>query len=259
KQSYGVLMKDKELMLLPLLSTLAMLVVAASFFFGLGLHDDGAWSDDDPVIKVGGFAFYLVTYAVGIFFQAAVIAGASERLSGGDPTLGSSIAAAARRLPAILAWSVVAATVGLVIRSVQERSELVGRIVMGLLGAVWSLAVFFMVPVLIMERESLPGSFKRSWALFKQTWGEMFVGNIGFGLLGFLLALPILAVALLLFLATDLAWVAIVFGVLGVGVLSLFLSTLQGVWVASLYRYATAGEVPDGFDQDLLQAAFRRK
>lgn len=259
KQSYGVLMKDKELMLLPVISTLAILVVAASFAFGLGLTEEGSWSEEDPVVQAGGFAFYLVTYAIGIFFQAAVIAGASERLRGGDPTLGSAIGAAAKRLPAILMWSVVAATVGMVIRSVQERSELVGRIVMAIVGAVWSLAIFFMVPVLVMERESLPRSFQRSWGLFKETWGEMFVGNVGFGLLGILLALPIIALALLAFVATGAVWIAAAIGVVGVGGLSVFLSTLQGVWVASLYRYATAGEAPEGIDLDLLQQAFRPK
>ncbi len=258
KQSHSVLMKDKELMLLPIISSVLIMAVLASFVFGMGLTNAESLDEDDPVLAVAGFAFYVVTYAIGIFFQGAVIAGASERLAGGDPTVGSSLRAAAKRWPAFLLWGLIAATVGMLIRNLQERSALVGKIVMGLIGMVWSLAIFFMVPVLVMEHEGVGGSMKRSWALFKKTWGETVVGNLGFGLLGVVLALPIVAVSFALF-ALGLHLVGIVTGVLGIACLGLFLSTLQGVWVASLYRYATVGEVAEGFDEKLLQQAFRKR
>jgi hypothetical protein len=37
--------------------------------------------------------------------------------------------------------------------------------------------------------------------------------------------------------------------------LMIFFSTLQGIFVASLYRYATEGDAP-GFDPDLFRDAF---
>lgn len=257
KQSYGVLMKDKELMLLPFFSMLCIGLVMASFVLGMGLLD-GNVSDEDPVLYIGGFLFYVITYTIGLFFQGAVIAGASERMRGGDPTLGSALGAAAKRLPAFIIWGIIAATVGMIIRNIQERSEVVGKIVMGIVGAVWSLAIFFMVPVIVMESEGVGGSFKRSWALFKKTWGEMVVGNLGFGLLGFLLMLPAFGIAALIWMA-GLHVVAVIVGILLVAAMSMFLSALQGVWVASLYRYATAGEVPDGFDKELFDLAFKPK
>lgn len=258
KQSFGVLMKDKELMLLPVISSVLILVVLASFLVPLGAFGAEGIDEDDPMLAIGGFVFYVITYTIGIFFQGAVIAGASERLAGGDPTVGSSIRAAAKRWPAFVVWGLIGATVGMLIRSVQERSELVGRIVMGLIGMVWSVGIFFMVPVLVMEREGVGGSLKRSWALVKATWGEAVIGNMGFGLLGILLGLPIVAVAFGL-VSLGLPMVGIVVGVLGVAMLGLFLSTLQGIWLASLYRYATAGEVPEGYDEDLFREAFRSK
>lgn len=256
KQSQAVLMKDKELMILPLISSLMILIVLLSFVFGFQFTNLEALDQDETRLGLISFAFYVITYTIGIFFQGAVIAGASQRLAGGDPTVGSSIGAAARRLPAFLAWGLIAATVGLAIRNLQERSEVIGKFLLGLLGMVWSLAVFFVVPVIVMEDKSVPGSISRSWSLFKKTWGETVIGNMGLGLLGFLLSIPILVIVALLILA-HLVIPAIVIGVLAVGVLSMYLSALQGVWVASLYRYATSDEIPDGFDPELVRAAFR--
>ncbi len=261
KQSYRVLMLDKELMVLPLISMLACLVVMASFAFGAFQYSDGgerALQQDDPVLWVGGLAFYVVVYTVGFFFQAAVIAGATERLQGGDPTVGSALSAAWRRFPAILLWGVIAGTVGMLLRSIQERSELLGRIVVGLIGAAWSLATFFMVPVLVMEEESVGDSFKRSWALFKQTWGETFAGSVGFGIASVLLSLPVIALALLFF-SINMPIVGVVVGGLGLTLIGLFIQALHGVWVAALYRYATQGDVPEGYDPELIAAAFKPK
>jgi hypothetical protein len=101
-----------------------------------------------------------------------VIAGATERLRGGDPTVGSALSAAARRLGPILMWALVAATVGTILRSIQQPVGFVGKIVVALAGAAWSLATFFIVPVLVLEERSVADSFKRSVSIFKTTWGE---------------------------------------------------------------------------------------
>jgi hypothetical protein len=257
KTSYRVLMKDKELLVLPVVSGLAILAVCASFFFGMDLGDRDL-DRDQGALALPTFLFYVVTYTISFFFQAAIVAGASERLAGGDPTLGSALGAAGRRFPALLAWGVIAATVGMLIRAVQERSELVGKIVMGLIGVVWSLATVFMVPVLVMERQPVGASFKRSWSLFKQTWGESVVGSAGIGIVGFLGFVALAGIVALLAVA-KLALAAVVVAVLGFAMLMVLLSALQAVYVASLYRYATTGEVTAGFDRELLEHAFAAK
>ncbi|MDJ0522805.1 MAG: DUF6159 family protein [Planctomycetota bacterium] len=259
KQSWKVLMQDKELMILPLLSGLCILVIVASFALPVFMNGT-TWAEGQPewVWYAATFAFYVIAYTITFFFQAAVIAGASERMSGGDPTLGSALGAAAKRLPSLFLWGVVAATVGMIIRAIEERSELVGRIAMFIVGAAWSLATFFMVPVLVMERESLGKSFKRSWGIFKETWGETVVGAGGLGIAGFLLSLPVILLAGWL-LSMGMVWPAIIIGVLGLATVSVVFSALQGVYVAAVYRYATAQDSPAGFDESVLRDAFRPK
>lgn len=258
KQSYGVLMKDKELMLLPLMSGICVVAILASFVFGMGLHqgDAAAFDSQQGQIKMAvvGFLFYVVSYTIAFFFQAALVAGALERMRGGDPTLGSALGAASKRFGSLLMWGVVSATVGMILRAIQDRSKFVGKLVAGLLGAAWTLATFFVVPVLVMERMSIGASFKESARLFKQTWGETLSGTIGFGLFGFLLALPVGLITYLLLGVNQTA--AIVVGVLGFSAIGVFMSALQGVFVASLYRYAKDEQAPLGFESGQLEKVF---
>ena len=152
-------------------------------------------------------------------------------------------------------WAVVAATVGTILRAIHDRSGFIGRIVVALLGAAWSLATFLIVPVLVFEHLSVGDSFKRSWAVFKKTWGETVVGSAGVGIVAFLAWLTLGVVVMLLF-AMKAVWTAVIVGVSGGICLMLFFAALQGVYVASLYRYATEGKEAGGFDHDLLANAF---
>lgn len=257
KASWSVLKTDKELAILPLISGLVMLVVCASFVLGMGLHR-GAPDELETRHVLPTLLFYVVSSCVAFFFQAALVAGALERLSGGDPTLGSSLRAAARRLGPILMWGAVAGTVGMLLRAIQERSNALGKIVTGLIGVAWSLATYFMVPVLVMEKRPLGDSFRASWTLFKKTWGESVVGNLGLGLFGFLGFLLVGGLTALL-VKVGLTIVAVIFAVVGFVTLMCVLSALSGIWLAAVYRYATTGQVSGGFDREALVGAFRAK
>ncbi len=252
-QSYRILMKDKELMVLPLLSGLVIVAVVTGVGFGFGF-DPQLIEERGPGLYVPMFLIYVVTYTIGIFFQAAVIAGATERMRGGDPTVRSALSAASRRLGSILAWAIVAATVGMIIRAIHDRLGFVGKIIASLLGAAWSLATFFVVPVLVLEERSIGDSFTRSVSVFKKTWGETVVGGVSLGMAALCAWVTLVAVAgLIAMVAGEVALV--VFGV-GAIMLMIFFSALQGVYVASLFRYATDGQADPGFDSDLFSQAF---
>jgi Family of unknown function (DUF6159) len=252
-ESYRILMQDKELMVLPLISGAIIAAVVISFAFGFGI-DASRVERLGPDVYLPFFLMYVVTYAIGIFFQAAVVAGATERMRGGDPTVASALSAAARRLGPILMWAVVAGTVGMIIRAIQDRVGFVGKIIAGLIGAAWSLATFFVVPVLVLEERSIGESFTRSVSVFKQTWGETVAGGASLGVAAMCAWVTLVAiVGLLAYVVGMIALV--VFGV-GAILLMIFFSALQGVYVASLFQYATGGRAPSGFDGDLLKHAF---
>ena len=255
--SYRILLRDKELIVLPVISMSVIGLVILSFVFGLGITSSRVETGGLEVY-IPMFLAYVVTYTVGIFTQAAVVAGATERISGGDPTVGSALAAAARRLNSIVAWGIFAATVGTIIRAIQDRAGAFGKIVAILGGAAWSLATFFIVPVLVFEDRSVRESLRRSATLVKDVWGESIAGGATLGLANLILVIPAAVFAGL---------VALTYGrIAGIGlfitlmvVLSIFFTTLQGIYLATLYRYATAGWVPAGFDGELLRQAFVSK
>jgi hypothetical protein len=258
KQSYRILMKDKELLILPVLSGLTVLVLVATFAFGIRAFDTDAPGGDGKAYILPVLLLYIAGYTAVIFFQAAIIAGASERLGGGDPTLGSALRAAAKRFPSILMWGAVAGTVGLLLKMLQDRSEGIGRFLTGVIGVAWSLATFFIVPVLVMEGRTVGESFRESWRLFKGTWGETVIGTGGLGFVSFLCTLPFLGIGYLLY-SRGMEVAAFAVGLTGVAVVSVFFSALQGVYVAALYRYARTREVAEGFDQALVSGAFVAK
>src|SRR5436190_4478009 len=90
KASSTVLRQDKELLLFPLFSAIAALLVSASFL--IPLFVTGAFEHADSHSGNTGtwivlFLFYLSQYFVIFFFNAALIGAALIRLDGGDPTV----------------------------------------------------------------------------------------------------------------------------------------------------------------------------
>src|SRR5436853_7894874 len=102
-------------------------------------------------------------------------------MDGGALNVKDGFRGAFRNLGSILAWSFVAATVGMILRVIERRAGFIGRIVTGLLGVAWTMLTYFVVPVMIFEGAGVGRAIKRSGELFKKTWGEAVVGSGGMG------------------------------------------------------------------------------
>ena len=264
KASASVLRADKELMLFPILSSLATLLVLATFalpVFALKLFADGF----NVFGAVIGFAFYFCQYSVIVFFNSALVAAATIRLEGGDPTFSDGIRAAKARLPAILGYAAIAATVGVLLQSLKNRdNNVIVRMIGSGLGMAWTLATFLVVPVLVNREIGPVDALKESVVLLKKTWGENAIGNVG---IGAAFSLITTFVVLLGILATFLAWqasMALAIGVaatflIGVLVLGVTQAALSGIYSAALYRYAVSHEAPAEFRGMALESAFAPK
>ncbi|MCG6956797.1 MAG: DUF6159 family protein [Gemmatimonadetes bacterium] len=266
KASANVLRLDKELMVFPLLSGIATVLVTVSFILPFavtgGLH---AFDRDDAryLAYVVGFFFYLVQYVVIFFFNSALVGAALIRLAGGDPTLSDGLAIAGKRFPSILGYAALAATVGMVVRFISERSGILGRLVVGAVGMAWSLATYLAVPVLVTEDIGPLDAVAESAALFRRTWGEQVVGNFGMGWAAAIVTiawvlLSLSFITLASHLTTAVMAAAWVVAVSGFVLLALVSSALKGVYTAALYRYASTGEA-GFFDPAVMSGAFRPK
>ena len=270
KQSLEVLKLDKELLLFPILSGAACLVAMASFavpvyFSGMleGLAAEEVAPSTQIIMGVLGFLFYFVTYFIIIFFNSALVACAIIRLKGGDPTVGDGFGAAMDRLPQIAGWALVAATVGMILKIIESRSEKVGAIVASVLGMAWSITTFFVIPVLVVEKTGPINAVKRSVAVMKKTWGESLGANMGIGFITFLASLiailPIGSGMALMSASPLLGGILVGIGILWVLFVSLVSSALGSIMLAALYIYAAEGKMPQHYKPNLIEGAFSTK
>jgi hypothetical protein len=265
-ECWQVLRQDKSLLLFPLISGFCCLLLLASF--AIPLYATGDWqppghdaTTQRQVAYYGTlFAFYVCNYFVVVFFNAAIVACAAIRIGGGNPTLADGLRAASSRLPVIAGWALVSATVGLILRIIEDRSDKIGQIVAGLLGMAWTVVSFLVVPILVIENKGPIAALRDSTALLKKTWGEQLVGNFSFGGIFFLLSIPaFLLVILGFYLGGAVAGIAcIVLAVIYFIVLALVQSALQAIFQTALYIYARDGQVPEGFHAEVLESAMRR-
>ncbi len=271
KQSFAILNKDEELMLLPILSAVSCILVSASILGAGGLYaypqiqaaaaEQLAWRPSHAMLAGFVFLLYLVNYFVIIFFNTALVSAASARLEDGNPTVRDGLRVAWRRLGVIFQWALVAATVGMLLRMIEERSGFIGRLVAGIVGMAWTLATFFVVPVLAFEDLGPVEAVERSIELFRKNWGEEVVGTFSFGLIFFLLALPGILLPLLgsslagAYGATIGATLMVVYFV----VLAVVNSSAQGIFLAALYRYDKTGGISQGFSQSTFSSAWQPK
>ncbi len=274
KQSWHVLMLDKSLLLFPLISGIACFFVMASFAVPLwasGYHvvlmDEGAdgMSQTQQIIGYAIlFAYYFVNYFVIIFFNSGLIACAVIRFKGGNPTVADGFAAAFARVPQIAAWALVAATVGLILKIIESRSQRVGQIVASLLGMAWSAVTYFVIPVIVVEKTGPIDAAKRSLQVLKKTWGEALVANFGIGIIMFLATLVALIplVVGMGAIAAGTVWlgiIGVIVGVVALLLVSLIGSALNTIIIGALYLYAAEGTAPRQFDDELLRGAFRHE
>jgi hypothetical protein len=267
KASANVLRADKELLIFPIISSIGLLLVTAVFIipFFVSAALDSVFLED---VQIAGFvvlfAYYIVQYTVIFFANTALVGAAMIRLQGGDPTVRDGIDVALKNFGAILGYALIAATVGVLLKAVNDRSKGFGRFIVSLIGTAWNIATYLVVPILAVEGIGPIDAVKRSVELLKRTWGEQIAGNLGLGAitgLAFFITILVgggaiyLAVMLDLGLAVIIALGVLVF--IALGILGLISSALNGIYSAAVYQYATTGETGGFFEDELVRNAFR--
>ncbi len=263
KASAAVLRSDKELLVFPIISGIAALIVLATFaipIVSLKLFEGGT----GPLGYVLGFLFYLCQYFVIFFFNSALVGAAMIRLNGGDPTVADGLRIARERMLPILGYAAIAATVGLLLQFLKNKDNFVIRMLGSLLGTAWTVASFLVVPVLVANKIGPIDAVKKSIELLKTTWGENAVGQLGIGFVfGFIMAGVIIVGALLSILGFTvspyLGGSLVALTILTALTVAIIQSALSGVYAAALYRFANDGVAPQGFESMGLQTAFQAK
>jgi hypothetical protein len=287
QKCWRALKQNPQLMIFPLLSSIAAVIFAILFaipvlstlFLLYGEQsnfDIEKYSDPEKWIIYGSmilliFLLYFVNYIVVIFSNTALVGVSLRLLRGESATIRDGIGIAMGHLRQIVGFALISATLGTVAqlsrRSAKEDPDneivrFVDMMVGDLLQGVWSVVVFFAIPVYIVENLGPLSSIHRSWHIFKQTWGENFTGKAVIGGVGCLVKLMLLAIIVALIAVTiatksiPLLGLTIFLGIISSTVLTLFNEAINGVFQASLYHYATTGDAGRFIENDLARNAF---
>ena len=253
RASWDVLRGDRSLVWLPIVSTAAILVFAGAIM--APAYASGMRASNRPELYLLLAVTYFVSVLIATFFNAAIVAAATDRMNGGAGRPRDGIQMAWSRIGALVLWAALSATVGLVLRAIEERAGFVGLILARVVGAAWSVVTFLVVPVLVFEPVGPVNAVKRSGTLFRQVWGEQLVGNGSISLAVMVMAVPVIVLCIIVGAAS--VPLAIALGVSAFVVLLAVGSALSGIFNAALYRFASSGQTMGPFSADDLQGAFR--
>jgi hypothetical protein len=269
KASWSIMMANRQLLLFPMIATIALLISSAAvggfgwgviYALGLDLSTELSTNNVPGVIVV--VLISLVGSIVTIYFNTALTGAVLRQIDGQSATLSDGLAVANSRKRAIIGWALVMTTVGLALAIIRDKGGLAGRVVAWIGDIAWTLATFFVVPVLATHDIGPIDALKESGRLFKRTWGEQVVGNAGIGLFSFIIGLPLVLVAFVVagigFATGSIPVIVLTLIVAGllIGLTVAIGSTLSGIYRTVLYRWATSGEVAAGFPQEAVRASF---
>lgn len=269
KKTFTVMKKDKEILLFPILSSIFSVVLFLVFFLPFLLSLETKESPGG-IGFVGVFIFYfLVTFAA-VFFNAGVVHITKTRFEGGDATFSDGIKVGLKHLKQIVAWSLLSATVGLILNILERQSRggtgIFARVAIRLVGAAWAIVSLFVVPAIVLKGYGPVKALKSSARAVKKTWGEALIKYYGLGIarMAFILA----GVFFLFLPGIGLGFGLELFGVglvlVGIFIVYLVLvliifSSANTVFNTALFMYADTGKIPEFYTKEELGHAFVKK
>lgn len=259
--SFKVLRENKQLILFPLLSGISMILVMGSFLVAMlgisGWDFDRVEEHNDWVYISITFLYYLINYFVVVFFNVALTHCTRLYFHGEEVTIRKGIDYSISRIGAIFSWAIFAATVGTILKYLEDNAGWLGRIVIGILGIAWSVTTFFVVPVIAYENLGPLGAFKRSAKLMKNKWGESAAATFNFTIIQ-VLAILLISLPLLIFGMAIHPIVGIALGLLSAFVIMAILSATQTIFISAIYHNIN-GDPVQHFNDQVVENLFVHK
>jgi len=259
--SFKVLKENKQLIIFPVLSGISLVLIMGSFVLVFLSANGWSFENAEDSGTIGNylylFLFYLVNYFIVVFFNMALIHCTRLYFRGEEVSINAGLRFSLSRIGTIFSWSVFAAIVGTILRIIQEESGIIGKIITGIIGIVWNIATFFVIPVIAYEDLGPIAAFKRSSQLMKQKWGESLGATFSFGLIQFL-AMIVLVIPLF-FIGNMIHPIGgIALAIMGVFIIATIFSAAQTIFVSAVYHNITDEPVKH-FNQQMIDGLFQKK
>lgn len=258
KSSFRVLREDTTILIFPILSGIFSLLIIGSFllpFFATGNLSSLRFLENQTGFI--GYIYLFLSYFLVLFFNSASVAYAIEVMRGGRPNISNALKIVTHRLTPLLGWTFIASTVGLIINSLENSSDTLGKVFSAFLGLSWTVISFLVLPILIVEGKGPITSLKLSTKMLKDSWGEQLIGHFSFGLLFVVLSVPI---ALVIFFSFQFGEAFAIAGV-GIGILLMIALgviqwSLQSIFMGAVYLFVREDNVPESFSLLQINNAF---
>jgi hypothetical protein len=251
KASWQVLRRHPQLMWFPILSILALFGVLMFIAPLLPTFDEF------PVLTILFVTF--VFELVQVFFMVALTNEALRALRGAPITVSGGLTAACGHVPSIASFAAVSATVGFVLNILGRSRHSLFRFARAVFGTGWSLVTYLAIPVMVQERRGGIPSMRRSGDLFRKTWGETALAEVGVRVIAqYAIILMLFLVVLLVDVFGESPFTVLLIVCIACGVVAL-ISSLEAIYRAALYVFASEGVVPEPFAGAELDAIWRAK
>jgi len=209
------------------------------------------------------FVTYLMSAFVLSYMQGVMTHIVYVRAHNGNATLGDGFKASKDQVGALFIWACITSTVGIILRIISDRSEKLTQIIAAILGVAWSVLTYFVVPSIIIDKKTGFNAVSHSGEVFKRTWGETNVTNIGIGLILFItiIAIALIFGGILIMTGSTIVvglTLGVIFGTAFIGFV-ITATVLEGVLKTLLYIYAREGVMPTNFDAELLTQILGKK
>ena len=189
KLGFSVIRADPEIMVYMLFSGIMSMIAAIGLLVvtgGMGFFLEG--EESSQVVGLAGtFMSYMAVAVITVFWNAAIIASAHQRLTTGEnPSFSYGIKQATKRLPQIILWGLISGTVGILIRSIESLSEsknmgvaALGMVVSWILRAAWWITTFFVVPMIVLDNLGVGEICRRVRSCSRRHGGRMLCQWLG--------------------------------------------------------------------------------
>lgn len=268
-ESWNVLKQDKEILWFPIISSVlsfGLTLVMLSFFFfytfagSLENVRNYKTVEFEAIEGIVFGVYYVLAFFIVNFFQSAIFVVANGRFNGQDLTFSQGISEAIKSSEKIFIWSLISATVGLILNFISNKLKNIGKIVSFFLGAAWSVLTYFSLPSLVIGKTGVIDSFKESASIIRKTWGEAAILNFSTSLFFIFVRVVIFLVYnVLIIVFPKLIVLASIVFVLSIVLTTTISSTLTAIFKLALYQYARTGNIPQGFTPELIINSFQAK
>ncbi len=255
KAAFAMARENKKLLAPSVYQVLVSIVYWVGWIAALVAMDpqwsDGTWA---VVGAIATFGSFLVFY----FFCGMTVNMVDVHLKGGTPSVGEGARDAAKNFVASVFLALVSTIIELFARAARDNDSIVGKIIAGIVEAIWTTLSFLLLPAIIIEDAGFGSAMKRVRELHKGNLLLIGIGEVGVrgvtALIGFVWMLLIVGVVYGAFTAFSGTTALVIVLLVGGTMLSLYVAfatylrmayyTCMYLWAAEVEKQGQAAPAP---------------